>query len=83
VCIIHFFSVSRHISGLNVCICHFPPFSLFFVVVVVLLFCHIPDSTVWVYHFPRFSVYSTYSRSYSVHFSFFTFLVFLAIFQVI
>ena len=74
VCIIIFFSVSCHISGLIVWICHFPPFSLF---------CHIPDSTVWVYHFPCFSIFKTYSRSYSVHFSFFTFLVFLAVFQII
>ena len=34
----------------------------------------IPDHTVFVSHFPLFSVFLTYSRSYSVRFSFFTFL---------
>jgi len=34
--------------------------------------CQISGPTVFVSHFPRFSVFSTYSRSYSVHFSFFT-----------
>ena len=36
----------------------------------------IPDHTVFVSHFPLFSVFLTYSRSYSVRFSFFTFLEF-------
>ena len=34
-------------------------------------------------HFPRFSVFSPYSRSYSVHFSFFTFFSDFVIFQVV
>jgi hypothetical protein len=34
-------------------------------------------------HFPKFSVFSPYSRSYSVHFSFFTFCSDFVIFQVV
>jgi hypothetical protein len=47
-----------------VCVSHFHVFyclSLF------------PGRTVYVSHFPRFSVFSPYSRSYCVHFSFFMF----------
>ena len=33
-------------------------------------FCHISLTTMCVFHFPWFSVFSSYSRSYSVHFSF-------------
>ena len=64
---------------------------------------HIPGPTVCAFHFPNFSVYSSYSRSYRVHFSFstlfnvflpysrsnnvcvsfFTFFIFLAVFQVL
>ena len=43
---------------------------------------HIPGPTVFVSHFPDVSVFSPYSRSYSLHFSFSRFSVFLAIFQV-
>jgi hypothetical protein len=43
---------------------------------------HIPGSTVFVSHFPDVSVFSPYSRFYSLHFSFSRFSVFLAIFQV-
>ena len=42
---------------------------------------HIPGHTVFVSHFPRFSVFSPYSWSSSVLFSFFTFSVFLEIFH--
>jgi hypothetical protein len=31
--------------------------------------CYIPGQTVFVSHFPRFSFFSPYSRTYSVHFS--------------
>ena len=44
---------------------------------------HIPGQTVFVSHFPRFSVFSPYSRSNSVFVSFFTFFSFLAIFHVL
>ena len=51
----------------------------------ILLVCqcslHIPGPTVCVSHFLHFSVFSPYSRSYSVHLSFFTFSVFIAIYQ--
>jgi len=50
-----FFSVSRYISCLTMCL----------------------------FHFPCFSVFLTYSRFYSVYFSFFTFLMFPAIFHVL
>ena len=36
--------------------------------------CHITDPTLCMSHFPRFSVFSPYARSYSVHLSFFMFL---------
>jgi hypothetical protein len=35
--------------------------------------CHIPGHKVFVSHFSRFTVFSLYSRSYCVHFSFFNF----------
>ena len=36
--------------------------------------CHITDPTLCMSHFPRFSVFSPYARSYSVYLSFFMFL---------
>jgi hypothetical protein len=45
--------------------------------------CHIPGPTVFVYHSPHFSVFSPYSSSYNVHFSFSTFSVFVTILQVL
>ena len=75
VCIINF---SVFLAIFQVLLCAFVIFHIFHFFFAIFL-----DSTVWAYHFPRFSIFSTYSRSYSVHFSFFTFLVFLAIFQVI
>ena len=44
---------------------------------------HIPGQTVFLSHFPRFSVFSPYSRSYSVCVSFSTFISFHAIIQVL
>jgi hypothetical protein len=44
--------------------------------------CHIPGLTVFVSHFPRFSVFLTYSRTSSVCFSFSTFFRSLDIYQV-
>ena len=44
---------------------------------------HIPRPTVYISSFPCFECFSPYSRSYSVHFSFPTFLVFLTIFQLL
>ena len=46
-------------------------------------FCHIPGRTRWYSYFSNFVVCSSKSRSYSVHFSFFAFSVFLAIIQVL
>ena len=37
------------------------------------VFCHNPGHTVFVSHFPCFSIFSPKSRSYSVYFSYFTF----------
>ena len=55
----------RHISRSNsVCV----PFSIFFQVSR-----HIPCPTRWFSHFLSWSVFLPYSRSYSVHFSFFTY----------
>ena len=60
------FSISSFVSFLTIlqvlrCVSFstFPPFS-----------SHIPGPTMWISHFPRFSVFSTYSRSYSVFVSF-------------
>ena len=44
---------------------------------------HISRPKVCISHFPWFSVFSPYSRSYSVHFSFFTFFSEFVIFQVV
>ena len=44
---------------------------------------HISRPKVCISHFPWFSVFSPYSRSYSVHFSFFTFFSDFVILQVI
>ncbi len=44
---------------------------------------HISPLKVCMFHFPWFSVFSPYSRSYSVHFSFFTFFSDFVIFQVV
>jgi hypothetical protein len=43
---------------------------------------HISRPKVCISHFPWFSVFSPYSRSFSVHFSFFTFFSDVVIFQV-
>ena len=59
-----FFTVSPHIPGLTVCI----SFSTIFSVSR-----HILGPTSWFSQFPSWSVLLTYSRSYIVHFSFFTF----------
>ena len=61
-----FFFFFCHIPGPRVSVSHY---SGFFSVSR-----QIPDHTVFVSHFPLFSVFLTYSRSYSVRFSFFTFL---------
>ena len=44
---------------------------------------HIPGPTMCVSHFPRLSVFSTYSRHYSACVSFHTFFRFLGLFQVL
>ena len=44
---------------------------------------HIPGPTMFVSHFPRLSVFSTYSRYYSACVSFLTFFRFLALLQVL
>ena len=44
---------------------------------------HIPGPTMFVSHFPRLSVFSTFSRSYNACVSFYTFFRFLALFQVL
>ena len=44
---------------------------------------HISRPKVCISHFPGFSVFSPYSRSYSVHFSFFTLISDFVIFQVV
>ena len=75
------------------CVSHILHFSLFLAIfqVVQCVFsfcmflsvsCHISCPTMVFFHFPRFSFFLPYSRSYSVHFSFFTFSSF-NIFQVI
>ena len=74
----------------------FPRFSVFFAIFQVLQcaflffhvflgfsFCHILGRTGCNSHFSNFLVYSSKSKSYSVHFSYFMFLVFLAIFPVL
>ena len=53
-------------------------FSNFFIVS-----CLTPGPTLFVSNFPCFSGFSSYFSSYNVHFSFFTFSVFLAIFHVL
>ena len=68
-----FFQYSQHIPGPTVCISHFP---------------HLSGSTTYFTSYSVFLIYHdfsflAYSRSFSVHFSFFTFLVFLAIFHVL
>jgi hypothetical protein len=55
----------------------------FLIFLVCLFSCQIPVPTVCVSNFSRFSVFSPYSRSYSVCFSFSSFSVFLAIFRVL
>ena len=71
-----FFQVFLHIPGRTVCISHFPSLSVFLAMFQVIQFLclifrvfqfsrHIAGSAVCVY-FPRFSVFSQYSRSYSL-----------------
>ena len=75
VCIIfNVFQFSGHIQVLEV---HFSFFTFFFVS------RHIPDPTMWVYHFSCWSIYSPYSRSNSVCVSSSTFFSFLGIFYVL
>ena len=73
--IFHVFQFSHHIPGPTVCISHFPHFSMclaiFQVLQCMLLILHV------------FQCFLPYSRSYSVHFSFFTFLSDFVIFQVV
>ena len=71
--IFHFFHFSRFISGIKYTFLIFHVFPCFY----------IPGPAMWVSPFPCWSVFSPYSRFYSVHFSFFIFSVFLAIFQLI
>jgi hypothetical protein len=79
-----FFNVSRHIPGITVCISHFYMFSFsHHIPGPTMWVSHFPfwnfsqritDPTVCVFHFPCISFFFLpYSRSYSVHFSFFTF----------
>jgi len=63
--IFHVFLFSRYTPDLTVCISHFSCFSLFLAIFHVI-------QCLWPI-FPRFSVFSPYSRSYSVYFSFFMF----------
>jgi hypothetical protein len=44
---------------------------------------HISYPTIWASHFPRMSLFSPYSRSYNVSFSFSLLVSFIAIFQVL
>ena len=87
-----FFSVSRHITGLTVCVSHFPRFSVFSpnynsytehfsFSTFFSISPHIPGHRMFVCHFPRFSVFSPFSRSYSVYSHFLRFSIILAIFQ--
>ena len=90
-----FYSVFWHILGPRLWISHFPRFSVFIAIFQVLqcvflipppLFsvsCHIPGPTMCFSHFSHLSFFLPHSASYSVCFSFFTFSVFLAIFQVL
>ena len=72
---------------------HFPRFSFFltifhaiqclcFIFLIFQFSCHIPCGRVFVFHFPRFSFISPYSRSDSVFVTFSTFCIFIAIYQV-
>jgi hypothetical protein len=72
--IFHVFSVSHHIPGPTLCVSLFASFSMFLAIFHVLP-CE--------FSFPRLSVFSPYSRSYSVFVSFYTFFSFLAIIQVL
>ena len=75
----YFSLFSCYISAYTVFVSHFPRFSGFF----SFFFC---DFHFTFYTFSRFSFFLPYSRSYSVHFSFSTFLsgfFFFAIFQVL
>jgi len=84
--IFHVFQWFRHFSSRQVDVSHFPWFSVFLLIpcttVDISKFStffnfpsHISRPKVSISHFPLFSVFSPYSRSYSVHFSFFTFSV--------
>ena len=69
------FQLSCHIPGATVCIYHFSSFSIFLVIF------HYLKSVILI--FRDFQYFSPYSRSYSVHFSFFTFFSDFVIFQVV
>jgi hypothetical protein len=64
VCVSHFhvFHFSRHNQGPRVCISHIPNFSVFLTILQFLQCAFLK--------FPSFSVFSPFSRSYSVNFSF-------------
>ena len=91
VCLIfHVFQFSHHNPGPTVCISHISHFSLFLAIFQVLqcVFLYFASFSIffalfqilpWFSHFPRLSVFSTYSSSYSLCFSFSTFFRFLAI----
>ena len=81
VCISHISRFSLFLTIFHVlkCVSHFASFSMFFTVFYVLtcvflifLICqfshHILGPTMWVSHFPHWSVFSWNSQSYSVHF---------------
>ena len=69
-----FFRVSRHISYPTMWVSHF---------FVCQFSSHILGPTMWVSPFLCWSLFSTYSRSYNVHYSFSGFSVLISIFQVI
>ena len=72
-----FFSVSSHILGPTVCVSHFERFSLFLAIFQVL------PSEFLIFLLCKCFFFSPYSRSYSVFDSFFMFLSFLPIIQVL
>ena len=87
----HFQCFSPYSRSYSVCV-SFSTFISFFSIIQVLqcvflishdfqFSCYIPGPAVWISHFPRFSIFSTYSRSYSVCFSFSMIFSFLATFQ--
>ena len=80
-------SVFLAIFQVIVFVSHFPLFFFFsfpaFINFLECAFIHIPSQIVFMSYFPRFSVFSPYSRSYSVCVSFSMFFSFLPILQVL